>query len=69
MVNKVDIIWIMVEEFYMKLWIVDYINPHDESSDCLVIEAECRDSAYELAVEELKLLEIPKRYLLKMEEF
>lgn len=69
MVNKVDIIWIMVEEFYMKLWIVDYINPHDESSDCLVIEAECRDSAYELAVEELKLLDIPKRYLLKMEEF
>lgn len=69
MVNKVDIIWIMVEEFYMKLWIVDYINPHSESSDCLVIEAECRDSAYELAVEELKLLEIPKRYLLKMEEF
>ena len=53
----------------MKLWIVDYINPHSESSDCLVIEAECRDSAYELAVEELKLLDIPKRYLLKMEEF
>lgn len=69
MVNKVDIIWIMVEEFYMKLWIVDYINPHDESSDCLVIEAESKDSAYELAVEELKLLDIPKRYLLKMEEF
>lgn len=68
MVNKVDIIWIM-GGVLMKLWIVDYINPHSESSDCLVIEAESRDSAYELAVEELKLLDIPKRYLLKMEEF
>ena len=68
MVNKVDIIWIM-GGVLMKLWIVDYVNPHDESSDCLVIEAECRDSAYEKAIEELKLLDIPKRYLLKMEEF
>ena len=27
------------------------------------------DSAYEKAVDELKILKIPKRYLLKMEEF
>ena len=53
----------------MKLWIVDYINPHDEMSDCLVVEAESEDSAYAQAVEELKLLNIPKRYILKMEEF
>jgi hypothetical protein len=38
-------------------------------SDCLVVEAENRDSAYTQAVEELKLLNIPKRYILKMEEF
>lgn len=53
----------------MSLWIVDYINPEIESSDCLVIEAENEESAHEKAVEELKLLKIPKRYILKMEEF
>ena len=53
----------------MSLWIVDYINPHKESSDCLVIEADCRDSAYNKAVDELKILKIPKRYIVKMEEF
>ena len=53
----------------MKLWIVDYFNPHDEMSDCLVVEAESKDSAHAQAVEELKLLNIPKRYILKMEEF
>ena len=51
------------------LWIVDYINPHEETSDCLVVEADCRDSAHDKAVEELKILNIPKRYLLKIEEF
>jgi len=51
------------------LWIVDYINPHNESSDCLVVEADCQSSAYDKAVEELKILKIPKRYILKMEEF
>ena len=51
------------------LRIVDYVNIHEGSSDCLVIEAESRDSAYEKAVEELKILKIPKRYILKMEEF
>ncbi len=51
------------------LWIVDYFNPHDESSDCLVIEAENWETAYDSAIEELKFLQIPKRYILKMEEF
>ena len=51
------------------LWIVDYINPHMESSDFLVIEAESKDEAYDKAVDELKSLKIPKRYILKMEEF
>ena len=53
----------------MKLWIVDYVNPYTEISDCLVVEAESRDSAYAQAIEELKFLKIPKRYILKMEEF
>lgn len=51
------------------LYIVDYLNPKIESSDCLIIEADSPDDAYELAVEELKLLEIPKRYILELEEF
>ena len=51
------------------LWIVDYINPVLSSSDCLIVEADCRESAYRKAVEELKILEIPKRYIVKMEEF
>lgn len=51
------------------LWIVDYINPHDASSDCFVVEADCRSLAEIKAFEELKLLKIPKRYLLKIEEF
>ena len=51
------------------LWICDYVNIHENSSDCLVIEADCRDHAYEKAIEELKTLKIPKRYLLKLEEF
>ncbi|MBP5421714.1 MAG: hypothetical protein J6Y78_04630 [Paludibacteraceae bacterium] len=53
----------------MRLWIVDYINPHTSSSDCLVIEAKSEEKAYEKAVGELKTLKIPKRYLLKLEEF
>lgn len=53
----------------LSLWIVDYINPHIESSDCLVVEADSSDEAHLKAVEELKILEIPKRYIVKMEEF
>ena len=51
------------------LWIVDYIDIHTSSSDCLVVEADSKELAYEKAVEELKNLKIPKRYLLKLEEF
>ena len=51
------------------LWIIDYVNIHEDSTDCLIIDADSYDDAYLKAVEELKLLKIPKRYLLKMEEF
>ena len=51
------------------LWIVDYLNPHNESADCLVITANSLDNAKEQAIAELKLLNIPKRYILKIEEF
>ena len=51
------------------LWIVDYINPHNDVPDCLVVEADSLDEAKNLAIKELKILEIPKRYILKIEEF
>ena len=51
------------------LWIVDYVDIHQDSSDCLVIEADSYDDAKMKAIEELKNLKIPKRYLLKLEEF
>ena len=54
---------------FLRIWLVDYLDPHDDSSDCLVIEAGSYDDAYDLAVDELKFLKIPKRYILKIEEF
>lgn len=51
------------------LWIVDYLDPHNDEVDCLVIEAESFDDAYSNAITELKSLKIPKRYILKLEEF
>lgn len=53
----------------MKLWIVDYLNPHSNEVDCIVIEAESFDDAHDKSINELKSLKIPKRYILKLEEF
>ena len=53
----------------MGLWIVDYINPHKETTDCLIVEGNSRLIAHEKAVKELKILKIPQRYILKLEEF
>ena len=51
------------------IWLVDYIDPHTNSVECLVIDADSKDDAFDEAVRELKILHIPKRYLLKLEEF
>lgn len=51
------------------LWVVDYTNPCAEALDCLIIEADDYDSAYDKAIQELKDLHIPKRYLIRLEEF
>lgn len=53
----------------MKLWILDYLNPYTGEVDCIVIEAESFDEAHDKSINELKSLEIPKRYILKLEEF
>lgn len=51
------------------LWIVDYTNPSAETVDCLVVEEDSYDKAYDKAVQELKSLHIPKRYIIRLEEF
>lgn len=51
------------------LWVVDYSNPSAKILDCLIIESDSYDKAYELAIEELKNLHIPKRYLIRIERF
>ena len=53
----------------MRIWLVDYINPHNESTDCLIVEADDKSSAHEKAIMELKILKSPQRYILKIEEF
>lgn len=51
------------------LWVIDYTNPCNENLDCVIVEAESYDDAYEKAVKELKILQIPKRYIIRLEEF
>lgn len=51
------------------LFIVDYCNPVSNIIECLVLEAGSYNDAQEEAIKELKLLEIPKRYIIKIEEF
>lgn len=51
------------------LWIIDYIDPYVSSSDCLILDAVDKDEALRKAIEELKLLKIPKRYIVNLEKF
>ena len=51
------------------LWIIDYIDPYVSSSDCLILDAVYKDEALRKAIEELKLLKIPKRYIVNLEKF
>lgn len=50
------------------LWVVDYTNPCAETLDCVIVDADTYDEAYEKAIQELKNLQIPKRYIIKLEE-
>lgn len=58
-----------MEELSMSLWMVDFYNPHTDYADCIIVEAESKEEAEEYAIKELKLLKIPKRYIVNMEEF
>lgn len=51
------------------LWIIDYIDPYVSSSDCLILDAVDKDEALRKAIEELKHLKIPKRYIVNLEKF
>lgn len=52
----------------MKLYVADYRIPRTEKLDCIVFDAEDMSSAERKAIEELKALHIPKRYLIRIEE-
>lgn len=51
------------------LWVVDYINPVTEALDCLIVEEDSYERATDTAIQELKNLHIPKRYIIRLEEF
>lgn len=52
----------------MKLYVVDYQIPRSEDVDSLIVEADDVIMAERKAIDELKTLNIPKRYILNIEE-
>ena len=51
-----------------RIYICDYVDYTVNSVESLVIEAKSTEEAEEKAINELKTLHIPKRYILKIEE-
>ena len=51
-----------------RIYICDYLDYTVNSVESLVIEAKSLEEAEEKAINELKTLHIPKRYILKIEE-
>ena len=49
------------------IFIVDYIIPRTEEVDSLIVEADKLAMAERKAIDELKALKIPKRYILNIE--
>lgn len=62
-----DQILLGVVEF-KKIYVCDYQIPRSEELACLIIEAEDDDDAEEKAISELKTLNIPKRYIININE-
>ena len=52
----------------LKIYICDFIDPSVNHFDSFVVEAMDDEEAKDKAIEELKTLGIPKRYLIKIEE-
>ena len=55
--------------YRIMLFVVDYCDPASKTIECLIVEAGSYDLANDEAIQELKHLGIPKRYILKIEEF
>lgn len=52
----------------MKIYVCDYQIPRSETTDCLIVEADSISDAEQKAIDELKALNIPKRYLINISE-
>lgn len=52
----------------MNLYVCDYQIPRTDNLDCLIIEADDMASAERKAINQLKTLHIPKRYIVRIEE-
>lgn len=52
----------------MNIYICDFIDPSSKDFDSFVVEADGVKEAELKAIQELKTLGIPKRYLIKIEE-
>ena len=52
----------------MKIYVVDYLDYSADSVESFIVDAEDDKEAEVKAIEELKTLGIPKRYLLNIEE-
>ena len=51
-----------------KIYVCDYRIPRSDEIDCLIVEADDLHSAETKAIEELKTLNIPKRYIINVLE-
>lgn len=52
----------------MEIYICDYIDYTVSSVESFVIEADSQEDAEKQAIDHLKTLHIPKRYLIKVEK-
>jgi len=52
----------------MRLFVIDYQIPRSEELDFVIVEANDLQSAERKAIQELKTLNIPKRYIVNIEE-
>lgn len=52
----------------MKIYVCDYQVPNTKDVDYIIIDADDIHTAERKAISELKLLKIPKRYILNIEE-
>lgn len=52
----------------MRLYVCDYQVPRSDNIDFVIVEADDVHTAERKAIQELKTLNIPKRYILNIEE-